>query len=167
MNLIDDNQKIKAKPEHLSSFKELRIHKYDPERFFYLASYSYDTFINNESLRNLLYNINNNHINQQKSSMNFLKLKPKTKNMQKYFMFPQEIIYAHLKNYGLKIVEGNQVSLSKDTGCYLSFVKLYLMDKDIISPLENQLGSFKLHKVETKCSGLDVMTPVKKKQNQN
>jgi hypothetical protein len=51
-------------------------------------------------------------------------------------MFPQEIIYAHLKNYGLKIVEGNKVSLTMGTGCHLSFVKLYLMEKDIIKPLE-------------------------------
>ena len=41
------------------------------------------------------------------------------------------------------------------------------MDKDIVKPLEDQLGSFKLHKVETKCSGLDVMTPVKKKIDKN
>ena len=118
----------------MNSFKEIKVHKYDPKKYFYLATYSYDTFINNESLRNLLFKINNQEIESQKSTMNFLKLKPAGK--QKYFMFPQEIIYAHLKNYGLKIVEGNQVSISQDTGCVLSFVKLYLMEKDMVKPLE-------------------------------
>ena len=75
MNLENENQKP-IKNNHMSSFKELRVHRYDPNSYFYFASYSYDTYINNESLRNLLFTINNNQIKQQKSSMNFLKLRP-------------------------------------------------------------------------------------------
>ena len=33
--------------------------KYDPEKYFYLATYSEETLINNDSVRNMLYKINN------------------------------------------------------------------------------------------------------------
>lgn len=33
-------------------------HKYNPDKYIYLASFCLDTFINNDSLRNMLYNIN-------------------------------------------------------------------------------------------------------------
>lgn len=35
------------------------LQKFDPEKFFYLASYSSETFINNDDVRILLYKINN------------------------------------------------------------------------------------------------------------
>ena len=53
----------------------------------------------------------------------------------KYYGFPQEIIYAHLRNYGLKFTSDNMLSISPETQGKICFVKLYLLEKSIIAPL--------------------------------
>lgn len=81
--------------------------KFDPEKYFYLASYSSQTFINNDEIRILLYKINNEQQQKQKQNLTFLNLNPLAKDQKpmKYFVFPQEIIFTHLKNFELKIVD--------------------------------------------------------------
>lgn len=75
--------------------------KYDPSKYFYLASYSYDTFMSNDVMRNLLFQINSGQLDTHKKNIDivdFIKNKfygaEKTqtakikKNNTKYFNFP-------------------------------------------------------------------------------
>ena len=137
------------------------INKYSSTEYFYLAAYSYETLINNDCIRELLKNINTSQIEKQKQNLGFLNLNP-NKKKQKYFGFPEEIVFAQLKNYHLKLYDGSGVSLEeeKDSIC---FVKLYLFENDIIEPLENELkklGNFGLKKINAKSQGIKVLTLV-------
>lgn len=68
------------------------------------------------------------------------------KKKEKYFGFPEEIIFALLKNYHLKLFNDQSVSLIEEKDS-VSFVKMYLLEKEIIEPLEKELkklNNFKL-----------------------
>lgn len=65
-------------------------------------------------MRELLYQINSKTVENVKQDLGFLELGPKKKENQKYFTFPSEILYAHIKKYGLKIVHGSKVELQSD-----------------------------------------------------
>lgn len=125
--------KLESRPFNIN-----KVAKYNPEKYIYLASYSQKTFINNDGLRSLLYQINNEQNQKMKTNLDFLKLNPsKHAQMQKYFVFPQEIVYAHLKNHELKILQDNCIALQetdKDKKA-ISFVKLYLFEKEFVEPL--------------------------------
>ena len=145
------------------------INKYSSTEYFYLAAYSYETLINNDSIRELLKNINTSQIEKQKQNLGFLNLNP-NKKKQKYFGFPEEIVFAQLKNYHLKLYDGSGVSLEEDKDS-ICFVKLYLFENDIIEPLENELKkqcNFCLKKINAKSQGIKVLTlvPIIKAQNQ-
>lgn len=74
--------------------------KYDPSKYFYLASYSYDTFMSNDVMRNLLFQINSGQLDNHKKNIDivdFIKSKlygnnPQPSKVQKsntkYFNFP-------------------------------------------------------------------------------
>jgi hypothetical protein len=72
-------------------------------------------------------------------------------------------VYAHLKNYELKIQADNDIALQEATKERKSivFVKLYLFEKEIINPLTKHLKQSKmdLKPITTKCMGLNVLTP--------
>lgn len=143
--------------------------KYCHSKYFYLASYSNHTFINTDQMRQLLYNINTQQIEAQKTNIDVLGIFKAndngtldTQSGLKYFPFPQEIVYAHLRNYGLKFVDGNKVQINNETQGRICFVKLYLFEKDIVAPLEKYLRqnqNMQLTAINTKCSGLEVMAP--------
>jgi hypothetical protein len=80
-------------------------------------------------------------------------------------MFPPEIIFAHLKNYEIKIVSDDQIALNETEKGSVCFVKLYLLEKEILEPLSQHLkkqNGMELKPIASKCSGLRVMTPVHK-----
>jgi len=61
-----------------------------------------------------------------------------SKASTKYFNFPQEIIFAQLNSYKLKIQQGNKIELTaQERGQKKSicFVKLYLFEQSFIEPL--------------------------------
>ena len=70
------------------------IKKYSENQYFYLAAYSYETLINNDCIRELLKNINTSQIQKQKQNLGFLNLHPQHRKHEKYFGFPEEIIFA-------------------------------------------------------------------------
>lgn len=95
-----------------------QLSKFDATKFFYLACYSPETFMMEEDLRQVLYQINNFQIELQKKSLSGLtaaitlrSLFPKEElqnvsSNQKipYFVFPQEVVYAYLQNFGIKVI---------------------------------------------------------------
>jgi hypothetical protein len=160
------------------------IVKYDPARYFYLASYSFDTLMSNDVMRDLLFRINSGQYDSHKKNidiLDFIKSKYKGQKQSlsqpntKYFNFPEEIIFAHLISYGLQITPQNQIDLVKlrsspDNKNKVCFVKLYLFDKDFRTPLRNYLTQHKnmdLQTVSSKLSGLEVMAPCSIQQQQH
>lgn len=82
---------------------------------------------------------------------------------EKYFGFPQEIVFAQLKNYTIRLLDNKNLSLVENPGGTGScFVKLYLFEREICRPLEKQLSlsGMTLRPISTKCSGLKVLAPV-------
>jgi hypothetical protein len=47
----------------------VKLAKFSPANYFYLASFSEDTLINNDSLRKVLYDINNKLIDESKQKV--------------------------------------------------------------------------------------------------
>ena len=179
----------RTNPEVTEALKK-KLSKFNPDKYFYMASYSTETFINNDDLRALLYKINSSQILTQKQSISNLIVSAAqnqdgpTELVQsttsQYFLFPQEIVYAYLKNYGIKIVHGDKIQLQEDdrtsdSMASTAFVKLYLFEKEFVKPLEEYFKEFyhrqggkltlRLEKIKTKCGGLDVMAPVFFKAN--
>lgn len=152
---------------HVTEASKLELKKFDPEKYFYLAAYSCESFINNDQMRTLLFDINTTQIEQQKSNLGFLNLAPGAppkKQEQKYFGFPQDIVYAHLKGYEIKVVNDEHVSLEKAGKQQICFVKLYLFEKEIAQQLTKELKKQKMVMKEVIPSflGLSVMAPVYK-----
>ena len=46
-----------------------QLKKYDPNQYFYLASYDADSFLNSDSMRDSLFHINTNQMNQAKQTL--------------------------------------------------------------------------------------------------
>ena len=49
-----------------------QIVKYDSSMYFYLASYSYDTFISNDVMRDLLFRINSGQLDSHKKTIDIV-----------------------------------------------------------------------------------------------
>lgn len=165
--------RIKLNQSFKKNCSSQQIIKYDCSRFFYLASYSYDTFMSNDVMRELLFRINSGQFDTHKKNIDivdFIKNKfygDKTQQQikkvnTKYFNFPQEIIFAHLISYGLRVSKQKTIDLvplsapSEDKN-KVCFVKLYLFEKDFQEPLRNYLITNKkmdLQAVNSKLSGL-------------
>jgi hypothetical protein len=87
-------------------------------------------------MRALLYQINSQQLQKTKNHLDFLKLTPAQKHKKAhYHAFPQEIIHAHLKNHAMKIISENLVTLTESAPEAVCFVKLYLLEKDIVDSL--------------------------------
>ena len=54
-----DNQHQHLFNKHDPKAAPIQVQKYNPSEYFYMASYSSHSFINNDEVRNLLYKINN------------------------------------------------------------------------------------------------------------
>ena len=50
--------------------------RFDSSKFFYLASYSNDTLISSDSMREILYHINTENVAKSKANLDFLRLNP-------------------------------------------------------------------------------------------
>ena len=68
----------------------------------------------------------------------------------------------------MKIISEDKVSLAETQPGSIAFVKLYLFEKDIIDSLSQHLRKeqkMELKPISSKCSGLKVLTPVHKQNN--
>ena len=62
---LNNNQKVEKNCQQ-------PIVKYDSSRFFYLASYSYDTFMSNDVMRDLLFRINSGQFDSHKKNIDIV-----------------------------------------------------------------------------------------------
>jgi hypothetical protein len=70
LNYLKINR-IKLDPTLKKSNKQ-SIVKYDPEKYFYLASYSPDTFMSNDLMRDMLFRVNSGQIDAHKKNIDIV-----------------------------------------------------------------------------------------------
>ena len=63
--------------------------RFDSDKYFYLATYSSQTLISSDSMRDALFHINSANVTRNKTNVDFLNLNPQKKQLTtKYFVFP-------------------------------------------------------------------------------